>query len=136
MNQDKASVEKLFDKLNIELTEEEKRVLEQIGSKMDQANIPMPTSSGVYDPFKHANHPKHATEYPREILVELRMEMTEIDDKGHLIGVNDILHTFYYIPILPNTDYKKSADGFMDKLDEELTNLGIEIHSHVQPEQK
>lgn len=140
MDQDKAPVGQLFDSLNIEISEEEQKVLDSLQLKFaaalaTQDPSELPSLNPKHDALEDPVSPRHVTDYPREIRIMVDMEMSAIDQEtGMLKEVVKVLQEWYHIPILENTDYTEKATEFMNALDSTINTLAHKIHFNEKTE--
>lgn len=126
--------------IKLDLSPEEQEVFEKVKKQIkDQLNIKQEEKidispdmlSGLYDPNILADdpiHPRHISTYPREIYVELRMEMSAVNDQGHFTEISQILESFYHIPVPSGVDYLSQISGFIDSFDANLLDCAKKIH--------
>lgn len=132
----------MFDNLGIEISEEEKKILDGLQLKFTKAlsrqNILETSQKQIkHDPLEDPIFPKHVTDYPRELRIMVDMEMSHMDkETGMLKEVVKVLQEWYHIPILENTDYTKQASQFMDAIDQATNTLAHKIHFDEQPEKQ
>ena len=121
------------------LSQEEQELLEKIEEKI-QEQIKSKTDKQLENIDEIMNNPKqlgdspfhskHITDYQREIMVHVDMEISAINDDGQLTEVGHILENFYHIPVPSGVDYTKKIKQFMDKFDRELNNCAVKIHNN------
>lgn len=119
-----------------DLSEEEKKILETLQSKIknkfDTYSANIENLSGLLndpnllrdDPI----NPKHITNYEREIAVELRMEMSTINNEGQLIDISQILENHYHIPVPSGVDYLDGITIFINNFDTHLLDCAKKIN--------
>lgn len=113
-------LEKLEQKLQTQIQSKQDKQLDNIDEIMKN-----PKQLGD-SPF----HSKHITNYQREIIVHVDMEISAINDDGQLTEVGQVLENFYHIPVPSGVDYTKKIKHFMDKFDRELNNCAVKIHNN------
>jgi hypothetical protein len=120
--------QELFDKIK-------KQIKEQLNAQQPQGEVKLDDSaiSGLYDPnilLDDPIHPRHITTYDREIYVELRMEMSAINEQGQFKEIFQILESFYHIPVPSGADYLPKVSGFIDYFDANLLDCAQKIHKN------
>jgi hypothetical protein len=119
-----------------DLSEEEKNILDTLQSKIKNklntyaANVEN-LSGLLNDPNLLRDdpiNPKHITNYEREIAVELRMEMSTINNEGQLIDISQILENHYHIPVPSGVDYLDRITTFINNFDTNLLDCAKKIN--------
>ena len=130
----------LFEQLGIELSEEEQKILNSLKDRLNKVvsdDIKPKEIDPKYkhDPLEDPLHPRHVTDYPRELRIMIDIEMSSKDkETGALTEVITVLQNWYHIPILENTDYTEKAGKFIDALEQETNTLAYKIHFNETPE--
>jgi hypothetical protein len=127
--------------IKLDLSPEEQKVFEKVREQIKDKlkdnlkNKPLDPNidlSGLlHDPnilVDDPIHPRHISTYPREIYVELRMEMSAVNDMGQFTEISQILESFYHIPVPSGVDYLCQISGFIDKFDSSLLDCAKKIH--------
>jgi len=122
-----------FKELGIEISEEEQRVLdslqEKINNHLSNPDLEKIHEENRYDPLEDPVHPRHVTDYPRELRIMISIEMSSIDKETRMLKeVDTVFQNWYHIPILENTDYTVKANQFIDALEQETNTLAHKIH--------
>jgi hypothetical protein len=130
-----------FQSVYDQLTEEEKQLLskieEKLGSVVEEikdnrfANIDINDPNGVPDfSEKHPDviHPKHVTIAPHEITFSLKAEVSEIDDKGYLGDIKEVVNKYYHVPVKAKDDWEIYMNKFFDKFHQSLENVCQELN--------
>jgi len=124
-----------------QLTEEEKQLLSTIENKLNAAieeikdnrftDIDINNPNGVPDfSEKHPDviHSKHVTTAPHEITFFIKAEVSEIDDKGYLGEIKEIVEKYYHVPVKAKDDWKIHMDKFFEKFHNSLENVCQELN--------
>ena len=130
-----------FDSIYDQLTEEEKQLLAKIESKLNSimqeakdnrfADIDINNPNIVPDfSDKHPDiiHPKHVTIAPHEITFTLKAEVSEIDDKGYLGDIKQVVDKYYHVPVKSKDDWEVYMNKFFDKFHHSLENVCQELN--------
>jgi hypothetical protein len=130
-----------FQSIYDQLTEEEKQLLSKIEEKMGSvveemkderfANIDTNDPNGVPDfSEKHPDiiHPKHVTIAPHEITFSLKAEVSEVDDKGYLSSVKEVVNKYYHVPVKAKEDWELYMNKFFEKFHNSLENVCQELN--------
>jgi len=130
-----------FQSIYDQLTEEEKQLLSKIEKKMGSvveemkderfANIDTNDPNGVPDfSEKHPDiiHPKHVTIAPHEITFSLKAEVSEVDDKGYLSSVKEVVNKYYHVPVKAKEDWELYMNKFFEKFHNSLENVCQELN--------
>lgn len=130
----------LFEELGIKISEEEQRVLdslqEKINNHLKNPNLEKIHEENRYDPLEDPVHPRHVTDYPRELRIMISIEMSSIDQNTRMLKELDLVfQNWYHIPILENTDYTTKANQFIDALEQETNALAHKIHPNEESKQ-
>lgn len=116
-----------LDNLYKDLSAEEKETLEKIQSKLfsyfdekqkeNREQLEAISESTIDFSKNHPDiiHSKNLTNSPNELIFTIRAEVSEINARGELESVVDIVEKFYHIPIKPGNDYKQRMDEFFEK---------------------
>lgn len=78
--------------------------------------------------FDNPIEPKHVTDYPRELFIDLNIELTTINDIGQFTELKNIVDNKYHIPVPSGVDYVPIVLDFIEKFDSSLTNCAKKIH--------
>lgn len=129
----------LFKQLNIDLSEDEQKILDKLNEKLlekleerkkyvvDHADEIMKDPNLLKDDPIHS---RHITDYNREILTTVRMEISSTNDEGVLTELGQILEGYYHIPVPSGCDYTQALDKFMTKFDNTLEDFAKKIHEN------
>lgn len=121
-----------FNKIYNSLSEEEKILLESIEAKMTalieeekqnkHTQLEALAEQGADFSTKHPDiiHSKHITRFPREIVFSIRAEVTQLDDKGNLASVVELIEKFYHIPVHAEQDHNLYVDNFFNNFHKTL----------------
>lgn len=143
-------MDNIEENIRITLSEEEKdflkKIREKIKKELDNNKADPITSHKPLDPDQVSGllhdpnlllddpiHPKHITNYAREINVEFRMEMTAVNEEGRLVEVSQLVHNFYHIPVPSGADHVPIVSGFVENFDSNLLNCARKIHKPNAP---
>lgn len=130
-----------FAKIYDQLTEEEKQLLAKIENKMNSAveeikdtrfmDVDTNNPNGVPDfSEKHPDliHPKHVTIAPHEITFCLKAEVSEIDDKGYLGDIKEVVNKYYHVPVKAKEDWELYMNKFFEKFHDSLEKVCQELN--------
>jgi hypothetical protein len=130
-----------FQSVYDQLTEEEKQLLSKIEEKLGSvakeikdnrfANIDINDPNKVPDfSEKHPDviHPKHVTIAPHEITFSLKAEVSEIDNKGYLGDIKEVVNKYYHVPVKAKDDWEIYMNKFFDKFHQSLENVCQELN--------
>jgi hypothetical protein len=130
-----------FQNVYDQLTEEEKQLLSKIEEKLgfvaeeikDNKFADIDTKDpNIVPDFseKHPDiiHPKHLTIAPHEITFTLKAEVSEIDDKGYLGDIKQIVEKYYHVPVKAKDDWEVYMNKFFDKFHHSLENVCQELN--------
>jgi hypothetical protein len=124
---------------NLDLTDEEKTLLENIQNKAQEylQSIQTKNLDNIDEVMSQPNpvgstpfHSKHITSYHREIFVHVEMEISSVNEEGQLIEVGQVLENFYHIPVPSGVDYVEKIQKFTEKFEQELNDCAIKIHKN------
>jgi hypothetical protein len=132
--------------LNIELSEEEQKNLDEINKKISEAlndkqkEIMDQNKDKIDDIMRDPNalyddpiHSKHITNYDREILVDIKMEISSTNKDGQLTEIAPILQNYYHIPVPSGSNYVDTIEKFSLILEENLANCAKKIFLKNEP---
>jgi hypothetical protein len=130
-----------FQSIYDQLTAEEKQLLSKIEEKMGSVveemkddrfdHIDTNDPNGVPDfSKKHPDiiHPKHVTVAPHEITFSLKAEVSEVDDKGYLSSVKEVVNKYYHVPVKAKDDYEIYMNKFFEKFHASLESVCQELN--------
>jgi len=130
-----------FESIYEQLTEEEKQLLAKIENKLNSVveeikdnrfvNIDTDNPNVVPDfSEKHPDliHPKHLTIAPHEITFLIKAEVSEIDDKGYLGEIKEIVEKYYHVPVKAKDDYEIYMNKFFEKFHSSLESVCQELN--------
>ena len=122
----------MFDE--IDLTEDEKAILDKLSLKIDsqiddfkKKNIEKLAKECEDPNLFQPKEPERVTNYPREILIKINAEMSTSTDSNKLLKVDNVVENYYHIPVPSGIDYTEKIDTFMEKFDEQLEDFVIKI---------
>lgn len=126
-----SDIEQKIKQLYDELSPEHKQFLENYNAKLTQILQGSPTPDPYYEldndnPLdlnkKHPEilHPKHLSDAPHEIVVYVKAEVSDIDNKGNLSQVKDLCEQYYHIPVPAGRDYSLYMTKFFEKFHSNL----------------
>lgn len=65
-------------------------------------------------------HPKHITDAPHEIIFYIKAEVSEINSKGELEDIKELVEKYYHIPVKAKEDYSLFMNKFFLQFQETL----------------
>ena len=126
-DEEKTQLENLNKKIAKAIEDKQKAIMDENKDKIDDI---MRNPDALYDDPIHS---KHVTNYDREILVDIKMEISSTNEDGQLTEVAPILQNYYHIPVPSGANYKESIDKFSSILEENLAKCAKKIFLKNEP---
>lgn len=138
--------EKFFQELTAEFSQEEKEIYNKVQQRIQQ-RIEEKNQQTIKDNEQNFHdimqdkellsndpiHSKHITSYEREIVVDLKMEISAINEDGFLKEVAPIVQNYYHIPVPSGYNYVDSVSKFIETLEQNLESFAKKMFRKNEP---
>lgn len=138
--------EKFFQELTAEFSQEEKEIYNRIQRRI-QERIEEKNQETIRENEKNFQdimkdkellsndpiHSKHITTYEREIVVDLKMEISAINEDGFLREVAPIVQNYYHIPVPSGHNYTDGVSKFIETLEKDLESFANKMFRKNEP---